>query len=111
MRGRGVERRKVEGEGLHDLLGSTRRRRGEDAACGPAAELEMRLGDGTWRKGRRGENLQLACLLPRSGGVPREGPLVLGALLMGGSLLETGVREEGEAIAGVFCRVREETGD
>lgn len=44
-----MERRKVEGEGLHDLLGSTKE--GEDAD----AELEMRLGGGTWRDGRRGE--------------------------------------------------------
>lgn len=42
----GVERRKVEGEGL---LGSTKE--GEDAD----AELEMRLGVGTWRDGRRDE--------------------------------------------------------
>lgn len=54
------------------------------------------------------KNLQLADLLPQSGAVPREGLLVLGAMLMGGSLWETGIREEGEATAGVFYRAREE---
>lgn len=56
------------------------------------------------------KNLQLADLLPQSGGVPREGLLVLGVMLMGGSLLETGIREQGEATAGVFYRSREEPG-